>query len=91
MTTVLSQLRDMTVVVADTGEVASVKRLKPIDCTTNPSLVLAALKDPASEEMIQREIEAGKAAGKSPDEIVDTLTVAVGAVLVFCRGVLAGG
>ncbi|GGG82559.1 transaldolase [Salipiger pallidus] len=81
MTSVLSQLRDMTVVVADTGEVASVKRLKPIDCTTNPSLVLAALKDPASEEMIVREIDAGKAAGLSPDQIVETLTVAVGAAL----------
>ena len=47
MTSVLDQLREMTVVVADTGEVAAVKRYAPVDCTTNPSLVLAAFKDPA--------------------------------------------
>ena len=43
----------MTVVVADTGEVAAVKKYKPIDCD-QPSLVLAALKDPASEALIAR-------------------------------------
>ena len=78
---ILNQLRAMTVVVADTGEVASVKRLKPVDCTTNPSLVLAALADPASEELIAREIEAGKAAGLSAEKMVATLTVATGAEL----------
>ncbi|MBU2961027.1 transaldolase [Citreicella sp. C3M06] len=81
MTTVLEQLRGMTKVVADTGEVASVKRLAPVDCTTNPSLVLAALKDPASEALIAAEIEKGRAAGLSPEALVATLTVAVGAEL----------
>ena len=81
MTSVLDQLREMTVVVADTGEVAAVKKYTPIDCTTNPSLVLAALKDPASEALIAREIEAGRKAGKSAEEVTATLTVAVGAAL----------
>ncbi|MEV8468455.1 transaldolase [Fluviibacterium sp. DFM31] len=81
MTSVLEQLRAMTVVVADTGEVAAVKRYEPVDCTTNPSLVLAASKDPASEEMIAREIAAGRAKGLSPEQITATLTVAVGAEL----------
>ncbi len=81
MTSVLDQLREMTVVVADTGEVAAVKKYKPIDCTTNPSLVLAALKDPASEALISREIEAGRKAGKSAEDVTATLTVAVGAAL----------
>ncbi|MDO6585262.1 transaldolase [Salipiger sp. 1_MG-2023] len=81
MTTVLEQLRGITKVVADTGEVASVKRLAPVDCTTNPSLVLAALKDPASEALIAAEIEKGRAAGLSPEALVATLTVAVGAEL----------
>ncbi|APX25874.1 MAG: transaldolase [Rhodobacteraceae bacterium] len=81
MTSVLDQLREMTVVVADTGEVAAVKAYKPVDCTTNPSLVLGALKDPASEELIEREIEAGRKAGKSPEAVTATLTVAVGAEL----------
>lgn len=81
MTSVLDQLRDMTTVVADTGEVAAVKKYQPVDCTTNPSLVLAALKDPASEELIEHAIEAGRKAGKTPAELCDTLTVAVGAEL----------
>ncbi len=81
MTSVLAQLRDMTTVVADTGEVAAVKRYKPVDCTTNPSLVLGALKDPASEDLIAREIEAGRKAGLSAVALTDTLTVAVGAEL----------
>tara|TARA_R110002073_G_scaffold67077_2_gene167429 strand:+ start:5906 stop:6820 length:915 start_codon:yes stop_codon:yes gene_type:complete len=71
----------MTTVVADTGEVAAVKRYKPVDCTTNPSLVLGALKDPASEDLIAREIEAGRKAGLSAVALTDTLTVAVGAEL----------
>ena len=60
MTNALNQLREMTVVVADTGDVAAVRAYAPVDCTTNPSIVLAALKDPASEELATREIEDGK-------------------------------
>ena len=81
MTSVLDQLREMTVVVADTGEVAAVKRYAPVDCTTNPSLVLAAFKDPASTDMIAAEIAKGRAAGLSADALTETLTVAIGAEL----------
>ncbi len=81
MKSVLDQLREMTVVVADTGEVAAVKTYKPVDCTTNPSLVLKAMKDPASEELVAREIEAGKKAGRSPEQVTEVLTVAIGAEL----------
>ena len=38
----LDQLRAMTVVVADTGDIDAVRRLKPQDCTTNPTLLLKA-------------------------------------------------
>ncbi len=81
MATVLDQLREMTVVVADTGEVAAVKTYQPVDCTTNPSLVLGALQDPASEALVSREIEAGRKAGRSAQQVCDALTVAVGAEL----------
>lgn len=81
MTNVLDQLREMTVVVADTGEVAAVKIYKPVDCTTNPSLVLGALKDPASEALVAREIEAGRKAGRSAEQVCEALTVAVGVEL----------
>ena len=81
MKSVLDQLREMTVVVADTGEVEAVKKYKPVDCTTNPSLVLKAMKDPVSEELVAREIEAGKASGHSPEQVTEVLTVAIGAEL----------
>ncbi|MFO7804792.1 MAG: transaldolase [Paracoccaceae bacterium] len=81
MPSVLDQLRDMTTVVADTGEVAMVKKYEPVDCTTNPSLVLAAANDDASKDLIAHEIKAGRDKGLSPEEITATLTVAVGAEL----------
>lgn len=81
MKTVLEQLRGMTVVVADTGEVAAVKTYMPVDCTTNPSLVLKALKDPASEALVAREIAAGRKAGLNPEQVTEVLTVAMGAEL----------
>ena len=39
----LDQLRAMTVVVGDTGDIDAVRRLKPQDCTTNPTLLLKAV------------------------------------------------
>lgn len=81
MASALDNLRDMTVVVADTGDLDAIRKLKPVDCTTNPSLILKALQSPAYADLVEREIEAGKAAGRSPLEIADALTVGVGAEL----------
>jgi transaldolase len=81
MTSVLDQLRTMTTVVADTGEVAAVKTYKPVDCTTNPSLVLKGLSDPASEDLVAREIDAARKAGSDAEHVTDILTVAMGAQL----------
>ncbi len=52
MASKLDQLRAMTVVVGDTGDVDAVRRLKPQDCTTNPSLVLKAVSTPAGKEIL---------------------------------------
>jgi transaldolase len=42
MATQLDQLKEYTIVVSDTGEVEAIKRLKPQDATTNPSLIYKA-------------------------------------------------
>jgi transaldolase len=42
MASLLDQLKTMTVVVADTGDMNSMKKFKPRDATTNPSLITAA-------------------------------------------------
>lgn len=81
MGSVLDQLREMTTVVADTGDVEAIRKLRPVDCTTNPSIILKALQSPAFEDLVTREIEAGKAAGKEPLAVADALTVGVGAEL----------
>ena len=77
----LDQLRQMTTVVADTGDVDAVKRYAPVDCTTNPSLILKAAQDPASLGVINAEVAAGRAKGLSAEEICAKLTVAFGVTL----------
>ena len=42
MTSKLEQLRAMTTVVSDTGDMESIRAFKPTDATTNPSLILKA-------------------------------------------------
>ena len=81
MTSTLEQLKSMTIVVADTGDARAIRTYKPVDCTTNPSLVLAALKDPASERLLAHEIGLCRKADKGPRDVAATLTVAIGAEL----------
>jgi len=47
----------MTVIVADTGDLEAIKKHRPVDSTTNPSLVLKALKQLQSEEEKSDEAE----------------------------------
>ena len=42
----LEKLKKYTVIVADTGEIEEIKKYKPTDATTNPSLILAASEKP---------------------------------------------
>ena len=48
----LQQLRAMTVVVADTGELSAIAEYTPQDATTNPSLLLKVAQDPNYAEII---------------------------------------
>ncbi|MGO4777217.1 hypothetical protein AB4084_17200, partial [Lysobacter sp. 2RAB21] len=38
----LEQLRELSAVVADTGDIEAIARFRPLDATTNPSLLLKA-------------------------------------------------
>ena len=81
----LDQLRDLSVVVADTGDYEAIQRLKPVDCTTNPTLVRKALVLPVYNDLIERELawarKQGAASEALIDEVADRLTVGVGARL----------
>ena len=56
----LEQLKQMTVVVADTGDFESMKEFKPRDATTNPSLILAASGDERYKYLIDDAVEYAK-------------------------------
>lgn len=57
MATQLEQLRAMTTIVVDTGDIQSIKKFQPTDATTNPSLILAAAKNPDYKHLIQDAID----------------------------------
>ena len=50
--TLLQQLRKMTVVVADTGDIQAIEKVKPQDATTNPSLITAAAQMPQYQQIV---------------------------------------
>ena len=52
----LEQLKSMTTVVADTGDIASIKRLQPVDATTNPTLLLKAAQMPDNKPLLDEAI-----------------------------------
>ena len=49
MTNKLEQLKKMTDVVADTGDIEAIRLYKPIDATTNPSLIYKAAQMPQNK------------------------------------------
>lgn len=68
----LEQLREVTVVVADTGDIEAIKKVKPIDATTNPSLITAAAQMPEYQGIVDGTLKAARAelgAGASADAV----------------------
>ncbi len=82
MASLLEQLKSMTTIVADTGEVEAIKTLKPQDATTNPSLLLKASTLPQCEPMITEAIAYAKSnssdKNQQVEDAVDKLAVLVG-------------
>ena len=66
MATLLEQLDKMTVTVADTGDINSIKKFRPRDATTNPSLITAAAQMPEYHDVVDEALRwAEKQAGAS--------------------------
>ena len=78
----LNQLKQYTQVVADTGDFESMKQYKPVDATTNPSLIYAAAQKEAYAHVVDRAIEYGKKTGGPEDQqlinTMDMMAVAFG-------------
>lgn len=76
----LDQLRALSVIVADSGDIEAIARLKPQDATTNPSLLLKAVGLPSFAHVVESAIK--NAQGADADarvaDAADRLAVAVG-------------
>ncbi|HGO5815411.1 TPA: transaldolase [Mannheimia haemolytica] len=78
----LDELRKVTVVVADTGDIEAMKLYKPEDATTNPSLILSASALPQYAPLIEDAISYAKAQSNDKDQQLidaeDKLAVNIG-------------
>ena len=82
MSNKLEQLRKLTTVVADTGEIDAIKKYQPEDATTNPSLILKAAQIEEYAPLIDASIEYAKAQSNDKAQQVqdtcDMLAVNIG-------------
>lgn len=78
----LSQLRTMTDVVADTGDIEAIAKYQPVDATTNPSLLLKAAQMEKFSHLVDEAVTATKGLGLEGEEAVamvaDNFGVAIG-------------
>jgi transaldolase len=78
----LDQLRTMTVVVSDTGDIESIAQYKPRDATTNPSLLYKAAQMPQYQGLVEEAVAHGQSAAKEHraqiEACTDRLSVAFG-------------
>ena len=61
MANLLEQLREVTVVVADTGDIQAIEKFKPQDATTNPSLITAAAQMPQYQGIVDDTLKGARA------------------------------
>lgn len=82
MANTLTQLKSMTTIVADTGDIEAIKRYQPEDATTNPSLILKAAQIPEYAGLIDNAIAWAKAQSQDPatrlEDAADKLAVNIG-------------
>ncbi|ODS24411.1 transaldolase [Candidatus Endobugula sertula] len=78
----LEQLKSMTDVVADTGDIEAIQQYQPLDATTNPSLIYKAAQMPQYDALVTAAIAWGKQQGHSQQEHIqyaaDKLAVFIG-------------
>lgn len=78
----LEQLKELSLIVADTGDFASMKKYQPRDATTNPSLLLKAIQMPEYAEIVERGIAEARKESSNASTLVpvlmDKLAVAFG-------------
>ena len=80
--TALDQLKAITTIVADTGDLTAIEKFRPLDATTNPSLITAAASLPENKQLIEDAYEQAKSEAYTADLLIeraiDILTVKLG-------------
>ncbi|WP_288390885.1 transaldolase [uncultured Acinetobacter sp.] len=78
----LDQLKKWTTVVADSSDLDAIQKFRPLDATTNPSLITAAASIPDNKALIEAAFDQAKQEGYQNDELIertiDILTVKFG-------------
>jgi transaldolase len=69
----LDQLKQFTVVVADSGDFATLKQYAPRDATTNPSLILKATDKPEYKFILDKAIADGKRSGVGGEKLLQSI------------------
>lgn len=81
MTSKLQQLKQFTDVVADTGDIEAIRLYKPLDATTNPSLLFKAAQMPQYQDLLTASLAAAKSVEGSAAQLAaacDHISVGVG-------------
>ena len=81
MSNLLEQLRQHSIVVADTGDLEAIRRFAPEDATTNPSLILKAVQSGQYDGLVARvlgEVGGARSPEAAVDDACDRLVVALG-------------
>ena len=81
MASKLDLLKTMTTIVADTGDMESIRAFQPTDCTTNPTLILKAAQMDAYSHLVDEAISWGMSRRRVTSEVCDRLAVNFGAEL----------
>jgi transaldolase len=84
MSSKLDQLRQITTVVADTGDVEAIRQWRPVDCTTNPTLILKAVEAGSAPQVVEDALAWGRRQPSGPAtvaEVSDRLAIGLGAEL----------
>ncbi|MGA8160283.1 MAG: transaldolase family protein, partial [Acidobacteriaceae bacterium] len=88
--TLLAQLRSMTTVVADTGDIDAIEKVRPQDATTNPSLLAAAAQMPAYSKIVDDVLlDAKKQLGEDAEDAKVTKLAFENLAVAFGRKILA--
>src|SRR3569623_470872 len=82
MNTLLSQIKQYSIIVADSGDFESIRRYQPRDATTNPTLLQKAAEMPEYSHIVQRVLsdakKSARPASKDVQAVIDHLAIAFG-------------